>query len=378
MYHLTLASELAVFASLGGTALYWRLRKSSTKHLQITNSQGSEANLLHLQNEYGYNPHSLVSISQNSKMWFDFQTQSGLSFFERGKIRLVAGEIIGAEKNCKRAVHKFLEESANQNKIVCFLPATEKFAKTIMPLGFEAVKIGASPYFDLQTWNPRGNKAKKMRAGCNQARKAGILIEKVKEIDSILENEVTDLSNSWLKSRRASVKFGWLFELNPFKHIEHKKLFVARNNENRLVGLLAASPIPAREGWYLEDVLRYPDSPNGTTDLLIFEALKSLAEEGAKIATLGTVPLAIDGEDLISSKKYTLTKMIFNFSRQKGEFIYNFKGLRHFKSKFVPTWWESEYILLPKGLFIPPKIANTFFYAISPNGFFGLITNRFK
>ncbi|HRH41631.1 MAG TPA: DUF2156 domain-containing protein [Pyrinomonadaceae bacterium] len=376
MYFPISPSELAIFASLGFTALYWGLRKDSPQVSLKLESEVSEQSLLNLQNRYGYNAHSLVSISKNAKKWFDHQTNCGLTYFEQGKMRLVAGEVMGAEENIEASVIKFLEQSHYQNKLICFLPTTEKFARTVAPLGFEAVKIGASPYFDLTQWNPRGNKAKKMRVGCNQARKSGVLVQEVEKIDLALEMEVKNLSQCWLKTRRAEIEFGWLFELNPFRHAQHKKFFVARNEENRLVGLLAASPIPARQGWYLEDILRFPDSPNGTTDLLIFEALKFLSERGEKLATLGTVPLAVDGQDDFSNKKYPLSKMLFNFSRQNGEFIYNFKGLRHFKGKFVPTWWESEYILLPKGLFIPPRIANTFFHAILPNGLLSLFKSK--
>ncbi len=370
-----MASELALLASLGVTAMYLRLKLNSNKDLQIIESN-YEQNLLMLQSLYGYNAHSLVSISASAEMWFDPETQCGLTYFERGKMRLVSGEMIGREALIPIAVKRFIEQSAHQNKLVCFLPTTEKFAKAIAPIGFEAVKIAAAPYFNLQNWNPRGNKAKKMRVGCNQARNAGLKVTEIRGIDPTFKKEVGELSQHWLKSRRAEIKFGWLFDLNPFQFSDCKRFFAARDCDNKLVGILAASPIPARDGWYLEDVLRYPDSPKGTTDLLIFETLKLLAADGAKIATLGTVPLAMDGEDTFSCRKYKISKMLFKLSRENGEFFYNFKGLRHFKGKFVPCWWESEYILLPKGVLNPLRIANTFFYAILPGGFSSLVKRR--
>src|SRR6185503_13364685 len=76
---------------------------------------------------------------------------------------------------------------------------------------------------------------------------------------------------------------------------ERKKYFTARDPNGRLVGFLAASPIPARAGWYLEDVLRAKEAPNGTADLLVVEALQLLKADGAKLATLGTAPMAMEG-----------------------------------------------------------------------------------
>ena len=135
-----------------------------------------------------------------------------------------------------------------------------------------------------------------------------------------------------------------------------------------LVGLLAASPIPAREGWYLEDVLRSAGAPNGTSDLLVFETLKMLAEQGAKLATLGTVPLSEYGKNDISAGNNLLVEKALDFSRTHLKALYNFNGLACFKSKFVPCWWESEYVIVSKGHLIPPRVANAVFNVIIPGG----------
>src|SRR5205823_12310004 len=114
-------------------------------------------------------------------------------------------------------------------------------------------------------------------------------------IDEMLIREAGYLCKRWLKTRRSPTKFGWLFAVDLFHHSARKKYFTARDPTGRLVGFLAASPIPARQGWYLEDVLRLPDAPNGTADLLVVEVLKWLKRDGAKLATLGTAPMAMEG-----------------------------------------------------------------------------------
>jgi len=152
------------------------------------------------------------------------------------------------------------------------------------------VKVGAAPYFDLQTWNPRGDSAKKLRAGVNQARRAGVEIEIAPDLSESLKSETAQLCIDWLGSRTAATTFGWLVALDPFMHAEHKKYFAARINGN-LIGFLAASPIPARKGWYLEDVISDPNAPQGTATFLVVEALKRLKEEGQSYPQL----VIIDG-----------------------------------------------------------------------------------
>ena len=373
MINLLMGSVLTLTASAGLTVIFRHYFSSTMSNSTYVLDDYRYASLLRLQSRYGYNPQSLVSLTPSAAKWFDYRTQSGLTYTEYGKIRLVAGDILAADENIVAALGKFLAEAQAENKIVAFMPATEKFAKAVIPFGFKAVKIGASPYFDLTNWNPRGNKAKKMRAGCNQAKRAGVSVEQIFQSGVSLRNEVLEICENWMNSRRAGVEFEWLFKLDPFLHIDRKKYFTARNTQGKLVGLLTASPIPAREGWYLEDFLRLPDSPNGTTDLLIFEALKTLANEGAKIATLGTVPLAIDGDDSLSGRDRFFSKEILGFARDYLDFVYNFKGLRHFKGKFVPSWWESEYVLIPDVLFASPRVANAFAHALLPKGLFSTV-----
>src|ERR1044071_2725095 len=104
-----------------------------------------------------------------------------------------------------------------------------------------------------------------------QARRAGVEVTEVVDIDDKLVRETACLCKSWLTTRRSAIRFEWLFTVDLFQHKEQKKYFTARDVNGKLVGFLAASPIPARNGWDLADVLRSKHAPNGTTDLLVVE-----------------------------------------------------------------------------------------------------------
>jgi lysylphosphatidylglycerol synthetase-like protein (DUF2156 family) len=202
-------------------------------------------------------------------------------------------------------------------------------------------------------------------------------VTKVINIDGKLIRETECLCKSWLTTRRSPTKFGWLFSVDLFKHSERKKYFTARDQTGRLVGFLAASPIPARQGWYLEDVLRLPGAPNGTTDLLVVEVLKSLKDDGAKLATLGTAPMAregsIDSSVRHSHKLSKVTRVVATIFT----IFYNFDGVRRFKAKFAPTWWESEYLLVSKNITAPPRIIYALVQAVVPAGVSDLVTQHF-
>ena len=331
--------------------------------------------LLRLQTLYGYNPHSLVSIAPGAMLWSTPDIDGAIIYGEFGRVWLAAGDPLAPLEDMAELAREFAAFAKRKNRVVAFVPTSAEFARSVVPNDFIAVKVGASPYFDLPTWNPRGDSAKKIRAGVNQARRAGVTVETVSDdIDEILKRETVQLCMHWLGSRRSATTFGWLVALDPFLHSEYKKYFTARVN-GRLVGLLAASPIPARRGWYLEDVLREPDAPQGTATLLVVEALAKLKADGVELATLGTSPLTTDGPDDIPTEHRMVARALDVASRRLAGF-YNFEGLRRFKGKFVPSWWESEYVLGQGGVTVPPRIGHAVVRALVPGGLTQILTRQ--
>ena len=329
--------------------------------------------LLRLQTLYGYNPHSLVSIAPGAQRWSTPDIDGAIVYGEFGRVWLAAGDPLASPEEIAELARQFATFAKLRNRVIAFVPSTEAFARQVVPHQFSAVKVGAAPYFDLKTWNPRGDCAKKLRAGVNQARRAGVEIEHIDDADEDLKRDTAELCLQWLGTRRAATTFGWLVALDPFLHSEYKKYFAARIN-GRLVGFLAASPIPARKAWYLEDVIRAPDAPPGTATLLVIEGLNELKAQGGSLATLGTAPLASDGPNDLPTHR-VVARALEMASRRLGGF-YSFEGLRRFKGKFVPSWWESEYALAQHGVAIPPRVGHAIVRALVPGGLTQLLTRQ--
>ena len=348
---------------VGVAGRYLRLRLRQAHSLILPDPS---VDLLRLHQLHGYNAHSLVGIAPGIRLWSSRAVDGAVAYNEFGKVWLVPGDPLASCENLPDVVVSFLQKARAERRIVAFMPTTQRLAKHSNCLGLRALKIGAAPYFDLATWAPRGDRAKKARAGVNQARRAGVSVAEVVEADERLIREATCLCKSWLNTRRSAVRFGWLFAVDLFQHKELKKYFTARDATGKLVGFLAASPIPARDGWYLEDILRRRDAPNGTTDLLVVEALESLKRAGAKLATLGTVLMATEGDQDVQVSPLLSKGM--RFVTDCCSILYNFDGVRRFKAKFAPSWWESEYVLLSQNATAPPRILRGFIHAILPAG----------
>jgi lysylphosphatidylglycerol synthetase-like protein (DUF2156 family) len=113
---------------------------------------------------YGYNAHSLVSIAPGALLWSTPEIDGAIIYSEFGRVWLAAGEPLASAEDKPELARQFATHARRHNRVVAFVPATTSFAGAIESQDFSAVKVGAAPYFDLKTWNPRGDAAKKMRA----------------------------------------------------------------------------------------------------------------------------------------------------------------------------------------------------------------------
>ena len=360
------SQHLWLIVAGGGAGVAGRYLRLYVRHAHRLTLPDPIIDLLRLYHLHGYNAHALVSFGPGIRLWTCSETGGAVAYNEFGKVWLVPGDPLASVENLAAVSNSFLRKADAEGRVVGFMPATEHFAKHSSSLGLRAIKIGAAPYFDLTTWAPRGDRAKKARAGVNQARRAGVRVTEVTEVDERLVRETNCLCKSWLTTRRSAIRFQWLFTIDPFHHKDKKKYFTARDANGKLVGFLAASPIPARDGWYLEDVLRSRNAPNGTTDLLVVEVLNSLKRDGARLATLGTALLATEGGGDVHISP-VLSKVTWSIAACCSIF-YNFDGVRHFKAKFAPSWWESEYVLMSPNTAAPPRILSAVIHAVVPAG----------
>jgi phosphatidylglycerol lysyltransferase len=132
----------------------------------------------------------------------------------------------------------------------------------------------------------------------------------------------------------------FLVEWNLLPRLLDRRLFVAERG-GQTVGFLIASPIPRRDGWLIEQIIRGRAAPNGTTELLLDTAVRALAAEGAGYVTLGLAPLSRTVAQHPAPP--WPVRLLLAWVRVHGRRFYNFEGLENFKRKFQPEGWEPIY-----------------------------------
>lgn len=334
--------------------------------------------LVEMAHRYGYEHQSFVLLYGGMEVWRLRKPEAAVLYRRVGRVAVVGGAPLTAREHLREVTRRFLAHCRERNLDCLMLPLTQETANVARECGMGLLKIGESGYFKLPEWKPAGDRGKKVRAGVNQARKAGITVERYDPLsnqDERARAEIEELCQAWIDTREVDA-LGWLLELDPFKLAEYKRYFLARAANGRLEGMLACCPIPARNGWYLEDLIRRPGAGRGVSELLIVEALSSLAAEGAELATLATSPLA-GIESNGSSGEFKHLARLLRLIYEHLDAFYHFKTLHRFKAKFAPSFVEHEYVAI-----YPPRIRLRMVLgvigAFDPRGLSGVMASKLR
>jgi phosphatidylglycerol lysyltransferase len=292
---------------------------------------------LSLLRRFGWNATSFQSMEPGIRYWLDPEEDACVAYADTGRAWVVAGAPVAAEERLAEVAGRFMEEARRQGRRVCFFATERRFAGAV---ALHSLPIGEQPVWDPARWPAVLQSSRSLREQLRRARAKGVVVrqappEAVGRPTSEVRQAIEALISRWLSSR-SMAPMGFLVRVDPFSLVAERRIFVAEL-AGKVVAFLAMVPVYARGGWLFEDLVADPSAPNGTSELLIDQAMRTAAEEGSRYATLGLAPLS--GE--VSGWLRTAGRL--------GARLYNFEGLRAFKNKLRPSHWEPIFLSYPPG-----------------------------
>ncbi len=320
--------------------------------------QATRARVLRVLQACGTHATSFQILESGYTYWFDpavSEPGAVVAYAAHGRYRVVAGAPLAPAGDVAAVAARFIAESTRLGCRVLFFQADDDFIEELRgldaPPAFDVVPIGELPEWDPRAYHTDGRERRTLRAQVQRARTQGVRVrsvepEELASAPGALRAEIEGVLAAWIAARRMSA-MRFLVDLQPFHMPAERRYFVAEQGD-RAVGFLAAIPIYQRAGWFFEDVLRVPDAPNGTVELLVDTAMRDAARHGDLYVTLGLSPLA--GVPT-GPGPHRWMRLGFDWCFQHLGPLYSFDGVRRFKQRFAPDAWQPQYLLQsPPGL----------------------------
>ncbi len=289
--------------------------------------------VLNLVQRHGWNATAFQTLEPGFA--YRFYGSGCVAYVDTGSAWVVAGAPIAPTEDLREVAGHFVADARAAGKRSCFFAVEDRFLEAVQG-AYRSFNIGEQPVYSPLDW---ANVVRENRSLRSQLRRAAAKGVRVRELSAHeLESgdtraAIEDLARRWLATR-GMAPMTFLVRLELFGFSSHRRCFVAER-EGRLLGFALLVPVPARSGWLLEDLVRAPHAPNGTSELLVDAALSWAGVRGCEWFTLGLSPLAGQVPELL------------RFLRRGASFLYDFEGLHAYKAKLRPRAWSKIFLAYP-------------------------------
>ena len=302
--------------------------------MSVPDVENAPARLGVLLRRHGWNATSF-QLREPGFLYFWPDDEACVGYFDTGGAWVAAGAPLAAPERLADVAAAFVAAAHRAGRRACFFAVEGRFA--------EQCHMRALPIGDQAVWDPQGWPAivagsRGLREQLRRARAKGVRVRVAPLADgspgsrAILQT-LNDITHQWLSTREmAPMEF--LVRIEPLVVLPEHRVYVAER-DGRAVAFLQLPPIFAREGWLFQNLVRSPEAPNGTTELLIDTALRDVGDDGCRFATLGLAPLSGDVPGPL------------RMARRLGRVLFDFAGLRAFRARLRPTEWMQQYVCFP-------------------------------
>jgi len=281
---------------------------------------------------HGWNATSFQTLGRGFS--YLFHEEGYVAYVDTGAAWVAAGAPVCSDAALGGAVDAFVEAARAAGRRSCFFGVEPRLLDAARA-SLDHLPIGEQPVWSPLEWLDSLKEHASLREQLRRARAKGVVVRQLSAHEpAAIAEQLPRLLGRWL-STKAMPPLGFLVAVpHAFESVDGER-FVALKDE-LVIGVACVIPVPGRNGWFLEHLLRDPDAPNGTVELLVDAVMRWAAERGSSWLTLGLAPLAGNVPPPL------------RLARQRLGWLYDFEGLRRFKAKLQPCDWVPIYLAFPR------------------------------
>jgi phosphatidylglycerol lysyltransferase len=302
---------------------------------------------------FGWNATAYQILNPGIELWFSSFGDAVVGFVRHSAVFVVGGAPVCDLSRLDAAAGEFLAYAHAHGQRVCYFGAGERLDdRYIDDSAWSRVLLGAQPVWNPGEWPAIVGRRGSLRAQFNRARNKGVTVTEWPAAKAENHNALREVLSQWLMTRHLP-PLHFLVEPETLSDLRDRRVFVAEREGREVVAFTVLSPVPGRNGWLVEQIVRGLNAPNGTVELLIDTAMRSIAVSGSSYVTLGLSPLS-QRAGYHQLQQPLWLRVVLRWVRLHGARFYNFDGLDAFKAKFNPEKWEPIYAIA-EGASFPPR-----------------------
>lgn len=268
-----------------------------------------------------------------------------ISYKVVGAVAVALGEPVGAPESCRAAAAGFARHCELNGWRFCYHQVTPAGAEWLTSGGLRALKIGEEAIVETASFDLAAPHFKSVRNKTGKLAREGVRVEELAPpIDEATMAELAEVSDAWLAEGGHRERSFTVGRFDP-AYLRSTTVLVARSAQGRIEAFVNLLPSYRSGEGNFDLMRRRPDAPRNVIDLLFLALLERSRAGGLAGLNLGLAPLAnIEGD--------SLAEKALRLLYARGEAAFHFRGLREFKSKWLPRW-EARYLVYRSDLELP-------------------------
>lgn len=315
-------------------------------------------------------PDSNLALLGDKRFLFSASGETFLMFGVRGRSWIAMDGPVGKTDERMELLWRFRElADAHAARPSLYGIGPEDLPDAV-ELGFSIQKIGEAAAVPLDGFSLAGRRREVLRRNWRKAGEGGALFEVIPpEAVPPLLDELKAVSDEWLSHHSGGEKSFSLGGFVPRYVCEFPMALVRAGG--RIVAFATLWPTASRKSFSM-DLMRYGEAaPKNVMDYLFVELLEWGKEQGYEAFDFGAAPLAGLEDRPLAPIMSRVGRLLF----ERGEEIYNFRGVRRYKDKYDPLW-QPRYVAAPHKWQIPMVMADV--GLLSSGGMAGLTRRKPK
>ena len=296
-----------------------------------------------------------------------FDPSGFVAYAEVGRAWVAAGPPVADSGDLLSVARRFMDAAKRARKRVVFFGVEAPLATA---LGLDALYVGSEARFMPGDFDRAKAKSKRLREQLSRSRNKQVTVARLSGADVARERPAIDaLLARWLRSRPMPT-MGFVVELAPY-FLPDERIYLCARRHGQIVGMLVAVPVYAERGLLLEDLLRDPEAPNGTTEQLVAALMQIAEEEGHQWVSMGLAPLCAPPAAESHRREPVAANSIaghrpfaaplhaddvawpLRLARRWLSPLYGFEGVYRYKHKLGPSAWVPRYVAYRAGIIAP-------------------------